>query len=225
MISKLVIEQWVYSYIYVNISDYNVVKIAFDFMWILIVEHVYNGHANVTAIFLYHVMLAAIRLVNEDCIVSCSHSRSVDAIQLRLSHINNLKRLFDNTMSYYASIWFFGLFANCLTLAISLTKANGNFDDLVFGHLVTTAEDSLVVLSIVLHVDYADRRAENLHIQLQEKMNGTESPAMRILVDKIGSSYKLDVSVWSMFKIDRSTVLTFTSAVVSFTVLFTQLAP
>ncbi|KAI1288232.1 hypothetical protein HDE_09528 [Halotydeus destructor] len=225
MTMKLAIEQWAYSYIYINISDYDGVKIAFDFMWILIVELVYGSYANVTAIFLYHVMLVTIRLVNEEFIATCLRSRSVDANQQRLSHVNNLKRLFDNTMSYYASVWFFGLFANFVTLAMSLTKASGKFDDLAFGHLVSTTGDFLIVVSIVLHVDYADRRAENLHIQLEDQMNGTESQALRSLVDKIGSSYKLNVSVWSMFKIDRSTILTFTSAVVTFTVLFSQLAP
>ncbi|KAI1288236.1 hypothetical protein HDE_09529 [Halotydeus destructor] len=128
-------------------------------------------------------------------------------------------------MSYHASVWFFVLFLNCLTLSTTLTRRTVVWDEVSIGHVITTVVDLLMVASVIFHVDFADRRAENLHATLVDKMNGSESPEMRALVKEMGSSYKLDVSVWSMFKIDRGAILTFTSAVVSFTVLFAQMAP
>ncbi|KAI1291021.1 hypothetical protein HDE_07726 [Halotydeus destructor] len=226
LIFKLVFELVLFGVAIDDVINMSPLRAATWALGMTLFEMIYRGYINVTACFLYHSTLVALRAVNEEYIgQSVPSAMSVVALQLRFTQIDNLKRLFDRNMSYYPSVWFLGLFIDCLTLATTLTHRQVAWDIFTKLHVYSIVKHSILVASVILHVDHADHRCAKLYSNLAGKLDGSESPEMRALVKEIGKGYKLDLSVWSMFPIERGAILTFASAVVSFTVLFTQIAP
>ncbi|KAI1288253.1 hypothetical protein HDE_09511 [Halotydeus destructor] len=207
-------------------SNKSLISRAILFADLLFIRLLYGMLIDDTGIIMYHIILTVLKTVNEEIIRSCSQggAMSVETLQLRLSRVNHLKGLFDQSMSYYPSVWFVRLFIECLTISTSLVRRNMAWDFHVILHLYSTLKDVVYVACVILRADHADRCATNVYNQLVEELDGSESPEVRALVNKIGKTHKLNLTVWSMFKIDRDIFLTFTSAVVSFTVLFSQVA-
>lgn len=84
---------------------------------------------------------------------------------------------------------------------------------------------AIPILSMPFLITWTEKRLEKEFKLMQKKMfeETTDNPELTQLMDEIKSNLDLNLTGWSMFKLNRELVLAFISSVVTFSVLFLQL--
>ncbi|KAI1299370.1 hypothetical protein HDE_03996 [Halotydeus destructor] len=182
--------------------------------------------ANVTVLCLYHASIRAFTLAYHDFLhVTLKPTKSVEELHSHLNRLNLTKMRLDDNLSFIPMVWFSSFFLAILCVSISLvsrTKSFSTWDT----HIHHMARDCVAFLSLIGHIDYVDRKTNALLLALVERFNTCEDqPKMQSIIGEIEQSYKLNFTVWSLFKLDRKVILPFAANVASFTVLAVQSQP
>ncbi|KAI1299373.1 hypothetical protein HDE_03995 [Halotydeus destructor] len=181
---------------------------------------------NTTAIMLYHAAISAVVLAQRDFLSYEVYSATCpDKLQVQLKTLNVLKTRLDQVLSITPFAWFSFCFTIVLSSSVQMMKQSHSIWQMGFLDLYQVAFNCIAVLSIVLHIDYADRKTKALVLNLIESFNDRKNqPRMKSILSETQRTYELNFTAWSLFKITRADILTFASCVVTFTVLAVQLA-
>ncbi|KAI1299372.1 hypothetical protein HDE_03994 [Halotydeus destructor] len=182
-------------------------------------ETVYTTSMYVTA--LYHTCVTAITFAQHDYLRSyVTAAADINQLEVQLISFKVLKMKMDDILSITPFVCMCSLFVDVLSVTVAAAKHTATWEKLGGHELVDTALDCIQIVSILLHIDCADRSTKALVLQLTDnfkdaKIHSKLSP----LIDSIERSYELDFTAWSLFKLKRSFFLAFVSTCVTFTVL------
>ncbi|KAI1299371.1 hypothetical protein HDE_03997 [Halotydeus destructor] len=183
----------------------------------------------VTAMFttmtmLYHACVTMIAFAQQDFIrYHITLEADMDYLQGRLRNLRVIKSKLDDIISIIPLPYIGTLFVDVLSVATLMAK-HATWKTLGFYSLYYAAIDCFAFLSMLVHIDCAEKSTKTSVFQLTDKYKDIRIDSkMNALLDSIEQSFTLNFTAWSLFTLNRSVLLTFVSTCVSFTVLAVQL--
>ena len=139
-----------------------------------------------------------------------------------------LKNLLTKSTSFVICLFFLNMFADFVLVAIRLRKPRFEFSQKEF---VLSRFDAVRLAMTVLEVMYLTFLTTNLCQDSQDNLEALEARIAltrqprkwMFVIDKIQRAQGYEYQAWNLFPINKQILLSFTAALVSFTVLFSQL--
>ncbi|KAI1285097.1 hypothetical protein HDE_12193 [Halotydeus destructor] len=181
---------------------------------------------NILLMVMYHTFVRAFYLANSSFLtIHVMTEMSVDRLRYDWNKLSKLKRLFDDDMSIFPALWISLVFVGFLMTWTSVVR--GKLDpDSVYVYSYFIAMDSVLALAVILHIEWCNMKLKSLFFAFRDRVVRKKySKNYKQLLRDIERDYQLDFSAYAMFKLNRTLVLSFVSAMVNFTVLFLQISP
>lgn len=153
-------------------------------------------------------------------------NKSVRSLRILWHQIREIKHRFTNSSSLIPLLWlgniFFKSFSNGVAIRYNVINGSSTFTFILnYWYLV---EEIFHVLLLILYIDRVNGNAQ-LHLLefRRECLERERSQELELLYTDLKESILIQVTGWSMFTLNKEFVLSFVSALISFSVLFIQL--
>lgn len=153
-------------------------------------------------------------------------SESVRSLRILWHQIREIKHRFTNASSLIPLLWmgniFFKSFSNGVAIRYNVITGSNTFTFILnYWYL---AEEIFHVLLIILYTDRVNAKAQDHLLEFRrECLQRERNQELELLYRDIKESILIEITGWSMFTLNKEFVLSFISALISFSILFIQL--
>ena len=177
---------------------------------------------------IYNLTLISFNHVHENFInrcVSLQLSKSnVDALKFEWQFIVNLRKRFDDILSPLPFIWYSEMFLKASLYLIETQRSRFEFTFYITLFWIWFFEEIAMTLMTIVSIDYVNQKMSAMNQKLVIRCIKSRNPGLDSLRCEMKDDLKMTITGWKMFKIDRRIVLSYLSALVTFSVLFMQLS-
>ncbi|KAI1285056.1 hypothetical protein HDE_12186 [Halotydeus destructor] len=216
---------FVFIVMYGHKDDMTLIQIAW--LYGIRLQSIFNGACfNFFMITVYHIYLRAFLMASESFFESYVKSRTVHPIAVRIAwnDITRLKRRFEACMSIYPVFWLMDVLIVSFMFLDAAVKGKFGPDGPKTTILIILVTGFAKAVSVVMHVDYVDTKVKEMYHEFYHSvMGGPCSQRYDKLMGDIEKEYELGFTAFSFFKLDRTVIISFVSALINLNVLFLQM--
>ena len=119
---------------------------------------------------------------------------------------------------------FFKSFANAVGVRYQKENLDSEIDIILQYYMV--GKYLTKILIFIFFIEWVNKEARNLLLKLRKSINKmpVSDPDIEVLLTEIESNIDFVATGWSLFTLNKGFILSFLSALISFSVLFVQLA-
>lgn len=153
-------------------------------------------------------------------------NKSVRGLRIICHRIREIKYLLDDRASLIPLLWlgniFIKSFANGVALKYNVLTQSTTFTFFLnYWYLI---QETLHVLLLILYLDHVNSKAQGYLLEFRrECLKYEHNQELELLFAELETSVSIRLTGWSMFTLNKEFVLSFISALISFSILFIQL--
>lgn len=153
---------------------------------------------------------------------------SVRSLRILWHEMRGIKDRFTNSSSLIPLLWmgniFFKSFSNGVAIRYNVMNGSSTSTFSLILNYWYLVEEIFHVLVIILYIDRVNGKAQVELLQFRrECLERERSQEVELLYQDLKESILIQVTGWSMFTLNKEFVLSFISALISFSILFIQL--
>lgn len=188
----------------------------------------YTNAWTFTTYLIYIVHIYRFHDVNRIFFDYMIHEFSAQQLRVKWFHVQQTRLLDQNILSLLPFIWtmnvFFRSFVNAVGSKVR-RGVNSNPIDLILQYVIMS-KDVTMILIVIFFIDWVNHQARLRLDKLKGKvlmMSLKNSNEVEHLLQEMSDSVEFVATGWSMFTLNKTFILSFLSALISFSVLFMQL--